>query len=237
MRLSGNWGVSLIIWVRESNVLIKIKSEDLQKLENFTQEVREKALKQSMHIALTNTVEYVSRIAASRLKNNKLLNLKKVNLKKRVHKSRNITGSTINEMSAYIRFSTFNEYLSDFPMRKTRATGTDGKNYPSFIFKVLGKDVGPLEKMFVSNIKHMSLQRLDDGLVHKKHFGEDKGRDSDLDKFSSDSTSISDLLNFDKSLLKSITDDAKARYTNEVSRQIHRTLYAMENDLRKSVKK
>ena len=54
-----------------------------------------------------------------------------------------------------IRFSTINESLSSFPWKKLTQKERMGKVYPSFIAQVLGRQINPMPKTFITNKKNI----------------------------------------------------------------------------------
>lgn len=203
--------------------MIDIKYNDLLKLENMANEVRENVLKKALRIAIKKTTKYSSSFASLKVRESKLINLKKKYMGKRVFSGHKLVATDINSMSGHVTFSHFNEYASLFPIKEDYFfRGT--RSYKSFMADVLGKQVGNLKKTFLSPHQHMTIKRL--------------SRDSDdLYKFAPENSSLSDVLRKDDVLLNSLIIAAKTRYEKEISRQISRALYAMEKGLKSNGKK
>lgn len=198
-------------------ILIQIRSEDLKKLDGMTSKLREEVILTSLRAAIRNTAKYSRTYSFRRVRESKIIKLKKANVANRIFCSQEVSGSDLNSMRGYLRFSSFNEYTSLFPLKMVSVTGIDGRRHKGFEANVLGKAVGPLEKVFISPLQKMSLNRLD-------------GRDS-LEKYAAEESSLSDVIRHESGLLSDIKLASSGRYEKEISRQIRRQLYLFEKDL------
>lgn len=161
----------------------------------------------SLVTSILSTSQTISKYAIERMEREGVIKIDRKVMEKRVRLGKITQGSDIKDVRSYLRFSTINESLSSFPWKKTTTKGTDGKTYPSFIAQVLGKQVNPQPKTFISNKKQISLKRI--------------GSDPNvLRKASVDASSISDMLRFKKSILDKIIARTERKYESEINRNV-----------------
>ena len=197
--------------------MIQIRSEDLQKLDGMTDKLREQVILKSLRAAIRNTAKYARTFSFRRVRDSKVIKLKKANIANRIYCSQEVSGNSLTSMKGYLRFSHFDEYTSLFPLKKVRVTGSDNRTHIGFEANVLGKVVAPINKVFISPLQKMSLSRLD-------------GRDT-LEKYTTEGSSLSDVIRYESGLLSDIKLASSGRYEKEISRQIRRQLYLFEKEL------
>lgn len=187
---------------------LKINYDQLKQLESLPQKIKGNVIRHSLRKAISDTRENISEFAFKKLEKSRLIKFdRKKAQKKRISFSKISEGFSFETIKGYMRFSTINESLSSFPWRKTTTKGTDGKTYPSFIARVLGKSVMPMPKTFISNKKLWSVKR-----ITKNSYP--------LRKAFVEGASISDLLRFDNKLLNDIIYRTNRKYESEIQRNI-----------------
>ena len=195
--------------------ILRINYDQLKRLESLPDKIKKEVMYKSLVTSILNTKETVSKYAIERMEKEGVIKIDRKVMEKRIRLSKITLGDDIKDVRSYIRFSTINESLSSFPWKKTYAKGTDGKVYPSFIAQVLGRQINPMPKTFITNKKNISLKRI--------------SKDpNELRKASIEKSSISDMLRFKTNILDKIIARTNKKYESEINSNIRWQIMKME---------
>ncbi|MBX9838474.1 MAG: hypothetical protein K2X69_09200 [Silvanigrellaceae bacterium] len=187
--------------------ILKINYDQLQKLESLPEAIKKDVMWKALCTSILNTKETVSEYAIKCMERDGVIKIDHKVMLKRIALGKIKQGTDVKDVYSYLRFSTINESLSSFPWKKTYTKGTDGKVYPSFITQVLGRQIDPMPKTFISNKKHISLKRI----------SKDQ---KELRKAFTEKSSISDMLRFKTNILDKIIARTNKKYESEINRNV-----------------